>query len=440
MDDALINERKRIEELKMVNGKFRKENAKHKERKVRLDSLIQDSQIQNDQLKAEIRELLGSVEQMQAKLQQQESMINAKEDFLKRFRHQNEYLQSKKEVFDYLVVSLEVQQNQLVDYLNHLNSNLKKVHTGLIQEAETSKYLQLQREEIRGDVLKARTVFSNLGLEYRNLNQLAFRVVFRSEEVMADHSLTVPTFGEAIIGILNSSQTQRILQKRSGQERDGEVTDNLFDGKAKHEASLTTSKFIKTFKIERPLGLTLKGARVTCSVKDRGQEELFRKELGRVKNNFLYQLRDSSERYATMTLEKDRVVHGIQDAGAQLIKQSNQLRNERYLVFQRLYQQKQEAENITKEIASHNFREAQKRNASLARATLEEKNQKQRLRVHKAYPDKFGKRGCSQQVPNLRQTQPQPDYRNILEEAVRWNKKSQEKEGMLRVNPYQQTS
>lgn len=415
LDTALVTEKRKIDELKMMNGRLQKEHQKHRERQAQLDSLVQDSRAQNDQLKEEIQTLISNVERMQGKLGQQEAIINAKENSLKQFRHQNEYLQSKKGVYDYLVVSLEVQQNQLMDYLNYLNSNLKKIHSGLIVEAETSKNLKTDKEQTHKLLLVKRVKVEEGKVEYRNTYQQTKRIIHEVLGVVMNEAFSGVEIQERIVSLLNGSPVQAILRRRGHS-----------DSEQEHGGKLTGQKVYKVFKIEKkmPNSVDTTTRRHFYPLRSiQPQEQGFMKELNRMKTNFFDKYRESELKYATMTADKQRVVHAIQDVGAQLIQQSNQLRFRRYLIFQDLYEQKQEAENITKEMASKNFESKQQRQNEAVKVTAADRAKKLRLKIAKIDPGKFGKNKYSQTLTNMKEELPQPDYRSILKEAVKWNKK-----------------
>lgn len=415
LDTALVAEKRKIDELKMMNSRLQKEHQKHRERQGQLDSLVQDSRAQNDQLKEEIQTLVANVERMQGKLGQQEAIINAKENSLKQFRHQNEYLQSKKGVYDYLVVSLEVQQNQLVDYLNYLNNNLKKIHSGLIVEAETSKNLKTEKEATHKLLIVKRAKVEESRNDYRHAYQQTQRVVHEVLAVVLDECLSGGEIQERIVSLLNGSQVQAILRRQRSP-----------DGDAEPKGKPVAQKPYKVFKIETRLPNSVDTATRRHFYPLRSiqpQEQGFMKELNRMRTNFSDKYRESELKYATMTADKQRVVHAIQDVGAQLIQQSNQLRLRRYLIFQDLYEQKQEAENITKEMASKNFESKRLRQTEAVKATAAERAKKLRLKVAKIDPGKFGKNRYSQTLTNMKEELPQPDYRNILKEAAKWNRR-----------------
>ena len=445
LEVALMAEKKKIEELKMMNGKFQKENVKYKDRKIQLDSLIQDSKMQNNQLLDEIKQLAESVEMMQGKLMQQESIIKAKEDSLKDFRHKNEFLQSKKEVYDYLVVSLEVQQNQLVDYRTYLNMNLKKVHASLINEAENSKNLKIQREETHERVLFAKTHFKQSVLLFKNLRVLVSRIIVEVSGHINDNKLDHDMFKDSVIELLNSRQNQLVLKQSKGVisegVREGEYDQGILLNQIGGPSTPLEFKAVKLFRIEQrvPASMTTNNRKNGWKFGGNSQqspEEGFMNELSKIKTNFHAKLKESESKYFGLTQEKQGVVRDIQNSGAKLIKQSNQLRNKRFGIFQELYEQKQEAENITKEIASLNFRAAQKKYNEGLKFRLKEKQRREMVKLDKLNPTKFRSNNYSRTVTNLKDSKPQPDFKNILKEAFKWHKKSGETRDVYLNDPY----
>lgn len=437
---ALIGEKKRIEELKMMNNKFHKENIKHKERQGKLDSLIQDSQMQNAQLQEEIRRLRKHVEAMQGKLQQQEEIINTKENSLKDFRYKNEFLQSKKEVYDYLVVTLEVQQNQLIDYLSYLNTNLKKVHWSLIEEAENNKNLKIQKEDTYKNLDIVQMKCRNLDTSFKNTKVLVNRIIFEIANLASEHDLSPQSFSETLLAILNSKQNQMIILTAKNQKNETDFSQELHSS-SKWGESQVSQKTCKIFKIEskRPETLTKNENQnnwLQVQNNSENSESIFMNELSRIKKKFGEKFQESREKYSQFVNEKQKVINFIQNSGSKLIKQSNQLRNKRYMIFYELYEQKKEAENMAKEVANINFQASTKRCTDYSKIEDKEIFKINKVTKPKANFGNFQMKNYSRTVSKMPKIKQEPDYTNILSEAFKWNKKGKEEQTKFLKNPY----
>ena len=77
-----------------------KENDKNSLRDINLETLIYETQGQNDALTLEINLFAKKITMMETQLNDQEKVINIKESLIKKFRTKNYHLQNYKSVYD----------------------------------------------------------------------------------------------------------------------------------------------------------------------------------------------------------------------------------------------------------------------------------------------------------------------------------------------------
>jgi len=109
------------ENLRSKNSKYKKDIEKNKERSSNLENLIKETQTQNLQLKGEIEHFEKKCLEMQDQLNEQEDIINMKENMIKEFRNMNYHLQNYKSVYDYQVNTLKEEYEPLSDYVDNLD-------------------------------------------------------------------------------------------------------------------------------------------------------------------------------------------------------------------------------------------------------------------------------------------------------------------------------
>lgn len=106
--------------LRSKNSKYEKDIERNKERSSNLDNLIAETQAQNDQLEKEINHFQHKCDEMQSQLEEQETIINMKENMIKEFRNMNYHLQNYKSVYDYQVSTLKEEHEPLNEYVENL--------------------------------------------------------------------------------------------------------------------------------------------------------------------------------------------------------------------------------------------------------------------------------------------------------------------------------
>lgn len=93
---------------------------KYSERIENLDKLINETRKQNEQLLKDIESFNQKYKEMEARLNEQESVINDKEVKIKEYRNKNYHLQNFKSVYDYQVTTLKEEHEPLTEYVDNL--------------------------------------------------------------------------------------------------------------------------------------------------------------------------------------------------------------------------------------------------------------------------------------------------------------------------------
>lgn len=110
--------------LRSKNSKYVKDIERNKERSSNLDNLISETRAQNEQLEKEINHFQQKCDEMQTQLEEQERIINMKENMIKEFRNMNYHLQNYKSVYDYQVSTLKEEHEPLTEYVDNLEVSL----------------------------------------------------------------------------------------------------------------------------------------------------------------------------------------------------------------------------------------------------------------------------------------------------------------------------
>jgi len=105
LTNDLKKEKKNAEDLRSLNSKLTKENLKNDQRDVNLENLIKETTNQNNQLQEEIKLFNAKIIEMETQLNEQEKVIDIKEEMITKSHKRNFHLQNYKSVYDYQVTT-----------------------------------------------------------------------------------------------------------------------------------------------------------------------------------------------------------------------------------------------------------------------------------------------------------------------------------------------
>ena len=137
----LKKEKKNAEDLRSLNSKLTKENLKNDQRDVNLENLIKETTNQNNQLQEEIKLFNAKIIEMETQLNEQEKVIDIKEEMITKSHKRNFHLQNYKSVYDYQVTTQKDEHEPLNDYSQTLDRHVKRMYNELLSEADSHKAL-----------------------------------------------------------------------------------------------------------------------------------------------------------------------------------------------------------------------------------------------------------------------------------------------------------
>lgn len=120
LSEMLTAKKNLTEQIKTKQTKLIKDSLKYSERIENLDKLINETRKQNEQLLKDIESFNQKYKEMEARLNEQESVINDKEVKIKEYRNKNYHLQNFKSVYDYQVTTLKEEHEPLTEYVDNL--------------------------------------------------------------------------------------------------------------------------------------------------------------------------------------------------------------------------------------------------------------------------------------------------------------------------------
>lgn len=116
----MIDKRKESEMLRAQNNFLRKDNTSLHEKAIHHQSVIVQINTDIDQLQKKKEAADKHLENMHKRFVDKESLINMKEQQLKKLRDKNEHLQNFKQVFDHRVQTLKDEHEPLSDHLGKM--------------------------------------------------------------------------------------------------------------------------------------------------------------------------------------------------------------------------------------------------------------------------------------------------------------------------------
>lgn len=120
LTDVLTAKKNLTEQIRTKQTKLVKDSLKYSERIENLDKLITETKSQNEQLLKDIESFNQKYKEMEARLNEQEKVINDKEVKIKEYRNKNYHLQNFKSVYDYQVTTLKEEHEPLTEYVDNL--------------------------------------------------------------------------------------------------------------------------------------------------------------------------------------------------------------------------------------------------------------------------------------------------------------------------------
>lgn len=210
-------------ELANANAKLRRETIRFNEKKSALENLIQEGERQNQALSLEIARFEEKSQEVAAHLASQEKAINSQELELRDHRSRNEYLESNKKVFDYLVSAMQEENFKVKDYFAGLGQSLKVVRKQLTEEAEASKKLIMQHELLKKRVASMKTQISSARVFELRCQTSLDQCCVKMSQVLEDFSLddgklrlqTAKIFDDFIEVILQGNVAEQPLLKQA---------------------------------------------------------------------------------------------------------------------------------------------------------------------------------------------------------------------------------
>jgi len=129
LTEILTSKKNLTEQIRTKQTKLIKDGHKYSERIENLDKLILETKNQNEQLLKDIELFNRKYKEMEARLNEQEKVINDKEVKIKEYRNKNYHLQNFKSVYDYQVTTLKEEHEPLTEYVDNLEVALIDLET-----------------------------------------------------------------------------------------------------------------------------------------------------------------------------------------------------------------------------------------------------------------------------------------------------------------------
>lgn len=131
LNDKLNTKKKQTDQIKTKYKKLIKDNQKNTERYANLEKLIEETKTQNAQLENDIAAFRQKYKEMEARLNEQEDVINKKESKIKEYRNKNFHLQNFKSVYDHKVTTLKEAHEPLTEYVDNLEVKINDLRNTL---------------------------------------------------------------------------------------------------------------------------------------------------------------------------------------------------------------------------------------------------------------------------------------------------------------------
>lgn len=333
-----INEEKTATDLKSLNTKLVKERQKNKDKKVRLDDLIDDASKQNNMLNEELKVFKDKSKTMQEQLLIQERNINDKEVFLKKHRTKNNYLQNNKKVYDSLVKSLENEHNHLLNYFIDISNKLKIVHKRLIDEAESNKNLVLQKNHLFENLKNNKELLTKKEFQFKVIKKKIDNLIRDMYKVIDNFNLKPGTLKNEFLNTFSNKDLfpnyKNILKKtiQKKQPKKNGLLPSIENKSYKNYEIIETNQTDET----------------------QNKNNTFKEELERLKYVYQTKLEKTRKTYYKLNKERFKNFEEVQDKGKDLINKCTSLKNKRIQLYQQLYEAKNCVDNIVKEFNLHN--------------------------------------------------------------------------------------
>lgn len=342
LETEVILAKKRVEDYKLSNTKLLKDNQKHIQKQNELKNLIYDANNQNEIMKKEANLLKNVVDRIQGQLNCQEIVINLKEDKLSTFRRKNEFLASKQEVLNFLIANFETQINKLEDYLVYLNKNLSSINSDLFFDSDECKKLQYVQESLGHEIQNVFKKIQSKNMNLKNNFFLAKKLIAMIMAFCSDHELKEPDLKKHLLEVFSSPKFKVVTSFMEDKDRAEEF-------KKSKQIVLKAQNLMDKQNCLLPPIETINNLFPKKSENDNvlnATQTKFNHELFDLKNKFKKKLIESREKYSELVNMRQISMNAIQTTGACLIKQSSDLKNEKFRVFQSLMNQKNESQKL----------------------------------------------------------------------------------------------